>query len=117
MSNVTLSICGRSYTVACAEGEERHVLGLGALIDNKLSSMGDMSGQAETRTLLFGALLLADELHEANSARASAPPASAPSPPEPAARGQADAKIAPAMAIRLEELATTLENLASRLEA
>ena len=30
MSNVTLSIGGRSYTVACAEGEESHVLGLGA---------------------------------------------------------------------------------------
>jgi cell division protein ZapA len=102
MSNVTLSIGGRSYTVACAEGEESHVLGLGSLIDSKLATMGDMSGQAETRMLLFAALLLADELHEAGGGQASvAPPA----------------QIAPAMALRLNELATSLENLATRLEA
>jgi cell division protein ZapA len=101
MSNVTLSIGGRSYTVACAEGEERHVLSLGSLIDSKLAAMGDMAGQAETRTLLFAALLLADELHEVNGAKAAAP--------EPT-------QLPPAMALRLDELATTLENLASRLE-
>ena len=110
MSNVTLTIGSRSYTVACAEGEERHVLGLGTLIDSKLSAMGEMSGQAETRTLLFAALLLADELHEANGARAAAPPETTPQAPS-------SAQIAPAMALRLDELATTLENLATRLES
>ena len=102
MSNVTLSIGGRSYTVACAEGEENHVLGLGSLINGKLAAMGDMAGQAETRMLLFASLLLADELHEAGGAKAAtaAPPA----------------QIAPAMALRLDELATSLENLATRLE-
>ena len=100
MSNVTLLIGGRSYTVACAEGEESHVLGLGGMIDGKLASMGDMSGQAETRMLLFASLLLADELHEANGTKPAPSPAS----------------IAPAMALRLDELATRLENLAERLE-
>lgn len=104
MSNVTLSIGGRSYTVACAEGEENHVLGLGSLIDGKLAAMGDMTGQAETRMLLFASLLLADELHEASGSKAAAPAASPP------------AQIAPAMALRLDELATSLENLATRLE-
>ena len=102
MSNVTLSIGGRSYTVACAEGEENHVLGLGSLIDGKLAAMGDMSGQAETRMLLFASLLLADELHEAGGVKAAAAASSA--------------QIAPAMALRLDELATSLENLATRLE-
>ncbi len=102
MSNVTLSIGGRSYTVACAEGEESHVLGLGSLIDGKLAAMGDMSGQAETRMLLFAALLLADELHEAGGAKLAPAPASS--------------QIAPAMALRFDELATSLENLATRLE-
>jgi cell division protein ZapA len=109
MSNVTLSIGGRSYTVACAEGEERHVLGLGTLIDSKLASMGDMAGQAETRTLLFAALLLADELHEAQGAKAAAVPEAAPAQIAPA-------QLAPAMALRFEQLATTLENIATRLE-
>ena len=105
MSNVTLSIGGRNYTVACAEGEEHHVLGLGTLIDSKLSAMGDLVGQAETRTLLFAALLLADELHDANGANVAA--VAEPSP----------AQIAPAMTLRLDELATSLENLALRLES
>mgnify|MGYP000328884454 CR=1 FL=1 len=56
--------------------------------------------------LLFAALLLADELHDANSARAASPSEPPPTPEQ----------IAPAMALRLDELATTLENLASRLE-
>jgi cell division protein ZapA len=106
MSNVTLAIGGRSYTVAYAEGEENHVLGLGSLIDGKLAAMGDMTGQAETRMLLFASLLLADELHESGGAKNTSDAASAQSP------GQ----IAPAMALRLDELATSLENLATRLE-
>jgi cell division protein ZapA len=103
MSNVTLSIGGRSYTVACAEGEERHVLGLGAAIDRKLATMGDMSGQAETRMLLFASLLLADELHEANG---GGPQAGAP-----------QAAVSPEMVEKLDALANRLENLAARLES
>jgi cell division protein ZapA len=103
VSNVTLSIGGRSYTVACAEGEEDHVLGLGAMIDGKLAEMGDMSGQSESRMLLFAALLLADEAHE--SARKPAP---APIVAEPAED--------PAVAQHLAAIAARLENLAERLE-
>lgn len=64
MSNVTLRIGGRDYTVACAEGEESHVARLGSLIDGKLDSLPGSSGMSEARQLLFASLLLADELHE-----------------------------------------------------
>ena len=100
MSNVTLTICGRDYTVACAEGEEAHVTGLGRLIDSKLGAMGNMAGQSESRQLLFAALLLADELHEGGPARAAAVPSAA-------ADDYAD---------RLEAIATRLETCASHLE-
>ncbi len=100
MSNVTLSICGRDYTVACAEGEEAHITGLGRLIDSKLSAMGNMAGQSESRQLLFAALLLADELHEGGPARAAAVPSAA-------ADDYAD---------RLEAIAARLETCASHLE-
>jgi len=105
MSNVTLSIGGRSFAVACATGEESHVAGLGRMIDEKLASMGDMSGQSEPRMLLFAALLLADDLHEARSA--ATPPA-----PTPAMPDNSDD-----MARRLENLAVRLENLADSLES
>ena len=99
MSNVTLTIGGREYTVACADGEEAHIATLGRTIDGKLAQMGGAGGQSESRTLLFAALLLADELHEARSAAANAAPAEDP------AKGE-----------RLARLAQRLENCASLLE-
>ena len=101
MSNVTLAIGGRNFTVACAEGEEGHVADLGRMIAGKVTAMGDISSQSETRMLLFAALLLADELHDTTL------------------RGGAPAPVAAlpdGSAQRLEAIAERLENLASRLE-
>lgn len=99
MSNVTLELGGRSYTVACADGQEAHILGLGRAIDAKLSTMPNLAGQSEARMLLFAALLMADESHEAKQQlRPSAAPAN---------DGLAEA---------LEKIAGRLENCAARLE-
>jgi len=100
MSNVTLSIGGRAYTVACADGEEAHVAGLGKMIDAKIAAMDATASQHESRALLFAALLLADEVHEA---KADLPAAqSAPAPGD--------------LAPQLARIAERLENLADRLE-
>ena len=111
MSNVSLQIGGRSFTVACAPGEEEHIAGLGRMIDGKLQAMGGSAGQTETRTLLFAALLLADELHEARHG-AGAPIPPPPPPPPPPPEPQEDM----ALAARLEDIALKLENCASALE-
>lgn len=108
MSNVSLTIGGRSFTVACAEGEEGHVTGLGRLIDGKLSAMGDMTGQSESRMLLFAALLLADDLHETERK---------PAPPNAPAAAPAAPEHSPVSAEKLAAIAERLENLASRLES
>jgi len=99
MSNVTVSIGGRQYTVACATGEEEHIELLGRSIDGKLQGLTNLSGQSEARTLLFAALLLADELHERDLA--GGPDASA---------------IESDMADALEAAAGRLEEFAARLE-
>ncbi|WP_374588036.1 cell division protein ZapA [Novosphingobium sp.] len=101
MSNVSLQIGGRSYTVNCAAGEEEHVTRLGQVIDQKVQSMG--GGHNEVRQLLFAALILADELHEARSGHAPAPAAA----PPPAAPDHSAALEA--LADRLEKCATALE--------
>ena len=36
MSNITLEIAGRKYTIACAPGEEQHIEELGRSISAKL---------------------------------------------------------------------------------
>ena len=97
MSNVTLQIGGRSYVVACAEGEEAHVESLGQLIDDKIRELGT-SGHNEVRLLLFAALMLADELHDVRS--------KGPAVPVPAAD---HATALEALAARLEKYASALE--------
>jgi cell division protein ZapA len=96
MSNVTIEIAGRRYTIACAAGEEGHIAKLGASIDAKLAALPNLAGQSEARLLLYAALLLADEAHEAAN------------PAE-----QVEAEIA----IKLESLADQLESLAAKLES
>lgn len=127
VSNVALVVGGRNYTVNCAAGEEDHIVELGAMIDAKLTAMGS-AGQNETRSLLFAALLLADEVYELKSSGPAAPtpatPTSAEPPyatPDPIAYAAPDAAVfAPVLAIdpeRLEGIANRLENLAAHLEA
>ena len=99
MSNVDLSIGGRIFKVACAEGEEAHVTGLGRVIDAKVAAIPGASGQSEGRMLLFASLMLADEVHDAQGRGAPSAPT-----------------IDPAFAERLEAVAAALEKCASALE-
>ena len=98
MSNVTIAIAGRKFTVAGAEGEEPHIERLGRIIDAKIEDMPGLAAQSEARCLLYAALLLADENYEL---RELGP--------------QASAEL-PDIAGPLESLAERLEALASRLE-
>lgn len=65
MSQVSLTIAGKSYNVACADGEEAQVKQLAAMIDGKLADFGDNLSPSPAQNMLFAALLLADELEEA----------------------------------------------------
>lgn len=100
MAEVTLSIGGYSYKVACRDGEEPHLLNLGQRVDAKVVEARSAVGNAgEVRQLLLAALLFADEASEAGT------PVTAPLP--------ADAGV---YAESLEHLADKIENLAARLE-
>lgn len=81
MSTVTLSIGPKSYTVACADGQEAHIKALGAMISEKYAQLGSARAPLEAQNLLFSALFLADELAEARKKLGDAPaPAAAPEP-------------------------------------
>jgi len=105
-----LNIAGRTYQVACREGEEDNLRAAARLVDGKsreaLSGLGTLS---EARQFLFASLLLADQLiDDKPQAAASVTP---PPPPEPA-----PAKPDPALILRAEALADRLESLAMTLE-
>lgn len=106
MSNVTLTIGGRPYTVSAADGEESHIEMLGRMIAERVTRGGAGPGQSEPRMLLFAALMLADELHELH--RQLPPPQD--ETPEPAAPPAAE------VIARIETLAARVEKLAAHLE-
>jgi cell division protein ZapA len=65
MAQVTIQVNGKPYTVGCDDGQEAHVAALAKVIDRHVGEVAkDMGQLGETRLLLMGALLLADELHE-----------------------------------------------------
>jgi cell division protein ZapA len=105
MAHVDLFIAGRSYQIACRDGEEENLKAAARLVDAKsreaLAGLGTLS---ESRQLLFASLLLADQLLEGGSGGgASVAPA-----PDPAIAGRTAA-----LAERLEALAASLENEAA----
>lgn len=68
MPLVNVTINDRSYAIACAEGEEQHLLGLAAHVDSKVRELLTTAGQpGELRLLLMAALLIADEYFESRA--------------------------------------------------
>jgi cell division protein ZapA len=63
VARVEIAINGRTYTVACDEGQEDRVRELGAYVDEKLKSLGG-GGASEAQLLVLTSLVLADELIE-----------------------------------------------------
>ena len=100
---VDLTIAGRTYQVACREGEEDNLRAAARLVDGKsreaLAGLGTLS---EARQFLFASLLLADQLIDKG--------------PEAAAAAAAPAGPDPMLVQRAETLASRLESLAAQLE-
>lgn len=82
MSKVTLTIGPKSYSVACADGEEPHIAMLGAMIAEKYAQLGSARAPLEAQNLLFAALFLADELAEARKRAEEPAPVPAADPAE-----------------------------------
>ena len=65
MAQVNVTVAGKSYPMACAEGEEERLHKLAAYIDSKTSDLtGKLGHVAESRLILMAAVLIADELHD-----------------------------------------------------
>jgi len=101
MAEVTLSVGGYHYKVACRDGEEAHLQRLGELVDAKATEARSAVGNAsEVRQLLLSALLIADETLERRQGGAPAPPPAVPAH----------------LTAALETLAGRVELIATRLE-
>jgi cell division protein ZapA len=107
---IDLNIAGRTYQVACREGEEENLRAAARLVDGKSrEALGGLGTLSEARQFLFASLLLADQLIDKQPGAAAT---QTPSPP-PAAPDTALVERAESLAMRLESLAAQLESEAA----
>ena len=67
MAAVNVVVNGRTYNIACNDGEEDSLKHLAAIVDGKLQEVVTMVGQiGDQRLLLMAALLIADDLVNRN---------------------------------------------------
>lgn len=64
--HVSLTIAGRTYRMACDEGQQGHLLELGGMLDARIDSLRASFGEiGDMRLAVMAAITIADELTEA----------------------------------------------------
>ena len=65
MAQVDVAINGKSYKIACDDGQEDHLLELAANVDQRVQQLVASVGQVgDARLLVMACLLISDELSE-----------------------------------------------------
>jgi cell division protein ZapA len=65
MAHIQVTIAGRSYRMACGDGEEAHLLELAAAFDGKIQELRGSFGEiGDMRLHVMAALTMADDLIE-----------------------------------------------------
>ncbi|MCB1480976.1 MAG: cell division protein ZapA [Rhodobiaceae bacterium] len=73
MPEITVTIAGRPYRMACGEGEEQHLTTLAADFDRRITALKQHFGEVgDSRLLIMAALTVADDLAEARRQTAEA---------------------------------------------
>ena len=110
MAQVSVTINGRAYQIACDDGQEEHLRQLAGYIDRRVAELVAAMGQiGDMRLLVMVSLLIADELSEVtrqfDATRKTSEDARS-------IASKADAQAASA----LENIAARIEDIAARLE-
>src|SRR5271165_3044376 len=106
MAQVSVTIDGRKYRLACNEGEEQRLESLAGLIDDKIGELRASFGEiGDQRLVVMAALTIADGLAEARDEAAAAHE-----------RAKAAEGRNAALAANLDRLSARLESLAAQLE-
>jgi cell division protein ZapA len=96
---VTVTVNGRPYKVACSPEEEERLRSLAAALDRRVTELAKSFGQVgEGQLLVVAGLLLADELDEAQQRATRKDP-----------EEERAAQLIEGLALRVERLAAQLE--------
>ncbi len=105
MAQVSVTIDGRKYRLACDEGEEARLEQLAGMVDDKIGELRQSFGEVgDQRLVVMAALTFADQAAEARDKAE-----------DERERAGADAERAKAVAETLDGLGARLEELAARL--
>jgi cell division protein ZapA len=67
MSQVTVTINGRQFRLACEDGQEKHLTHLASELDQRIEDLRKRFGEiGDTRLTIMAALMVADELSESS---------------------------------------------------
>ena len=101
MGQINVTVGGRSYPLACRDGEEERLTKLAQHLARKADDLSAALGQmSEPRLLLMAGILVADELHELRESQAV---------PQSGAPDAATVDVLLRAAERIESLADALE--------
>lgn len=65
MAQVSIEVNGRAYVVGCEDGQEKRLIELAGRVDAQVRQVArDVGPLGETRLMLMGALVMADDLAE-----------------------------------------------------
>ena len=107
MGQVVVKVNGRDFPLSCADGQEPRIRRLAQYVDAKVGDFSKTFGQVgEARLILLAALVIADELSDANEALVQE-------------RGRIRAELGeaePGAASGVDRAASRLEAIAARLE-
>jgi cell division protein ZapA len=111
VAEIDVAINGRTYQIACDDGQESHIAELATYVDNKVAELISSVGQVgDARLLVMASLLIADELADAYAALDDTKEI------EQGAKNAAES-VESRAAQALSLLAQRIEGIAARLEA
>ena len=109
MAQVSIRINGRSYDIACDDGQEDRIHALAGYVNDRVKEIADAVGQiGEQRLLVMTSLLIADELGSAQEKLENG------AVQQPQSLGLTDAE-SDALAENFESIAARIETIADKL--
>lgn len=115
MSQISITINGRDYSIVCDDGQEQHLSRLAEYLDKRVAELVDSVGQiGDARLLLMVGLLIADELSDAYAELAARGEGAM--PVQTRGRERDSARMADEMAVMIETASRRIEAIAARLE-
>jgi cell division protein ZapA len=120
MKTVLATVYGKEYTLACDEGQEAHLATLIKQINARTERLDKAVGKlGEPLMLLYTALMVADELHDAQK-EITRLKRELSTTQETVATADGDSRMSAleeSLAVNLEELASRINGLADKLAA